>query len=184
MNLMFQRIVENAPGNATEATQLAAQERKIMDDGTPMYTVTVHSRPKTSTPEPEKNGLISFNKFTDEEEAPWVITFDNFLSEEECKHLIDMGYKNGYERSTDVGARTIDGSYEKKESESRTSENSWCSIQNSCRDDLVVQKVMQRLADVTGISQDNYEDLQLLKVRLKEASYIIFISIISSLHAI
>lgn len=163
---MFQRIVDNAPGNATEAAQLDAAEGKVLDDGTPVYTVTVHSRPETATPTPGEDGMISFDSAKDDTEAPWVVTFDNFLTAEECQHLIDMGHKSGYARSTDVGARQVDGSYSQFKSEGRTSENAWCSSRDGCKEDPIVQRVLQRLAGVTGIPHENYEDFQLLKVRL------------------
>ena len=165
MNLMFQRIVNNAPGNATEAAQLAAAERKLQEDGTPIYTVTVHSRPETETPMPDDDGVIAFDESKDKEEAPWVITFDNILTEEECQHLINLGHKNGYQRSTDVGDIQADGSFSQKIGNGRTSENAWCDVKSGCRQDPLVQRVLQRLADVTGIPSDNYEDLQMLRVR-------------------
>ena len=161
---MFETIIENAPGNATDATQLAAAEKKVQDNGTPFYTVTVHSRPESASPKPDSNGIIPTNQAKDRKEAPWVITFDNFLTEDEAQYLIDMGYENGYKRSTDVGAKQVDGSFEEHKSQGRTSENSWCSSKSGCRQDPKVQRVMQRIADVTGIPTENYEDLQLLKV--------------------
>lgn len=163
LNLMFETIIENAPGNATDATQLAAAEKKVQDNGTPFYTVTVHSRPESASPKPDVNGIIPTNQAKDRKEAPWVITFDNFLTEDEAQYLIDMGYENGYKRSTDVGAKQVDGSFEEHKSQGRTSENSWCSSKTGCRQDPKVQRVMQRIADVTGIPTENYEDLQLLK---------------------
>lgn len=162
---MFERIVATAPGNASDATQLLAQEGAVQEDGTPYYTVTIHSRPESDSPKPDENGIIATDKQKDLEEDPWVITFDNFLTEDECKHLINMGYKNGYERSTDVGTRNVDGSFGKKVGQGRTSENSWCSSKSGCRQDSIVQNVLQRMANVTGIPSENYEDLQLLKVR-------------------
>ena len=164
MNLMFERIVETAPGNVSDATQLAAQEGEIQEDGTPIYTVTVHSRPESSSPKPDENGIVPIDAEKDKEESPWVITLDNFLTKYECQYLIDKGHKNGYERSTDVGKKLPDGSYDKMTSHGRTSENSWCDSRSGCRDDPVVDRVMKRLANVTGIPDKNYEDLQLLKV--------------------
>jgi len=163
MNLMFERIVETAPGNVSDATQLAAQEGRIQEDGTPIYTVTVHSRPESPSPKPDENGVIPTDSQRDRKEAPWVITFDNFMTSEECQHLINQGYRNGYERSTDVGKRLADGSYDKKQSTGRTSENSWCDSKSGCRQDPVVDRILKRLANVTGIPDENYEDLQLLK---------------------
>ena len=166
MNLMFQRIVDTAPGNVTDATQLAAQEGRLQDDGTPIYTVTVHSRPETPTPTPDEDNdnAIILDKEKDAKESPWVITLDNFLTDQECQHLIDMGHRNGYERSTDVGHQQVDGSYSVLKSRSRTSENSWCNEKSGCRGDPMVSTIMERLGNVTGIPPNHYEDLQLLKV--------------------
>lgn len=164
LNLMFERIVETAPGNVSDATQLAAQEGGVQEDGTPIYTVTVHSRPESPSPKADENGVVPIDAKKDAEESPWVITFDNFLTDEECQHLIDRGYKNGYERSTDVGRRLPDGSYDKMQSNGRTSENAWCESRSGCRQDPVVDRIMKRMANVTGVPDENYEDLQLLKV--------------------
>jgi prolyl 4-hydroxylase len=147
LNTMFERIVTTAPGNSTDAMQLASQRRELGADGSPIYTVTVHSRPSEIK----------------EENGPWIITFDNFLTDQECDTLIELGYKAGYERSRDVGARKKDGTFDSYESTSRTSTNAWCSEKNGCKNDATVQKILQRLSLVTGIDSDNYEDFQLLK---------------------
>ena len=162
---MFERIVENAPGNVSDATQLAAARGEIQENGTPVYTVTVHSRPATPSPKQDENGVIAIDDKRDLEEDPWVLTFDNFLTEDECQHLIDWGYKNGYKRSTDVGSRQVDGSFGTKTSMGRTSENAWCEPKSGCRQDPKVQFIMKRLENVTGIPTENYEDFQMLKVR-------------------
>ena len=176
---MFQRIVDNAPGNLNDATRLAAEEKQVQEDGTPVYTVTVHSSPTTRTPPVGEDSLISFDKDVDIGESPWVVTFDNFLTDEECDHLIQQGYKNGYKRSTDVGQRQVDGSFGVHQSQGRTSENSWCDPKSGCRQDPIAQRVMQRIANVTGIPSENYEDFQLLKVR---TFFISFLLILSKLH--
>jgi len=85
------------------------------------------------------------------------------VTEEECKHLIELGHINNYERSEDVGKLLPDGSFDSVQSTGRTSENSWCSHRNNCRNDTLVQRVHDRIAKVTGIPADNSEDLQLLK---------------------
>ena len=58
LNLMFERIVNTAPGNQTEETQLAAKEKKIQENGTPFYTVNVHSRPESTAAVPDDDGVI------------------------------------------------------------------------------------------------------------------------------
>ena len=85
------------------------------------------------------------------------------MTDEECDHLIELGYKNGYKRSRDVGKETIDGSFDNKESVTRTSENAWCSGKSGCREDSIVQRILLRLNSLTGIPTQNYEDLQMLK---------------------
>ena len=108
LNAMFERIVKTAPGNQTD-------ENYQIEEGMINYTVHVHSRP-----EPLQGEEISRER--DLEQPPWVVTFDNFISEEECKHLIELGYKNKYERSEDVGAVQADGTYDSVQSKGRTSE--------------------------------------------------------------
>jgi prolyl 4-hydroxylase len=153
LNEMFERIVETAPGNRS----LTDDERRDLQlQGTPEYTVHVHSRPTTSGDE--------ISRKIDMSSPPWVITLDNFTTPEECQRLIDLGYKEGYARSKDVsGKKKFDGSFEGVESTGRTSENAWCSIKGGCRTDEVVQNIMTRMGMVMGIPADNSEDLQLLK---------------------
>ena len=153
LNKMFENIVKDAPGNRT----LTNEERKeLKDKMTPEYTVTVHSRPSSSP-------AIEVSSVLDKSLPPWIITFDNFLTPEECQTLIDLGHKAGYERSRDVGKQNFDGSFDGLESTGRTSENAWCSGMKGCRQDEVVQRVMDRMGAVMGIPADNSEDLQILK---------------------
>ena len=163
---MFEHIVAMAPGNQTEETQLLAQQKQVRDDGMPYYTVHVHSRPETVTSVKDAataDDIVIADRKIDLKEAPWVVTFDNFLTEEECDHLIELGYEGGYERSTDVGTKTADGSYSSKVSTTRTSKNAWCSKKNGCRDDAIATRVRDRIANVTQIPSQNFEDYQMLK---------------------
>ena len=155
-----------------------------MVHGTPIYTVNVYSSPTTRTPPVGEDGSISFNRETDLREAPWVVTFDNFLTDEECEHLIQQGYKNGYKRSTDVGTRQVDGSFGTHQSKGRTSENSWCDPKSGCRQDPIAQRVMERIANVTGIPSEKYEDFQLLKVRTFFMSFYFILSKIPLSHSL
>merc|ERR1719491_2674454 len=164
LNLMFERIVQMAPGNQTEASRIAAREGKLQDDGSPYYTVNVHSRPASNSPPPDENtGIIPVDRGQDLKEDPWVITMDNFLTEEECDYLIDFGHKNGYERSRDVGGVKFDGSFDSTESKTRTSANAWCDEKSGCRTNPAVQRIMQRLEKATQIPTDSFEDFQMLK---------------------
>ena len=94
-------------------------------------------------------------------DGPWVVSFDSFLTKEEYQVLLKYGEVEGYERSTDVGKRQFDGSYDKHESDSRTSSNAWCREQ--CYEDPVARGVMDKIANLTGIPERNSEHLQLLK---------------------
>lgn len=93
--------------------------------------------------------------------GPWVVTFDDFTTPEECERLIHLGGVEGFERSTDVGKKKFDGTYDKHESTGRTSSNAWC--QNDCYEDPLAQQVIGRIESLTGFPEKNSEHLQLLK---------------------
>ena len=90
-----------------------------------------------------------------------VITIDDFITDEECDRLIELGGKQGYGRSTNVGKMKFDGTFEEKTSKTRTSHNAWCT--EECYKDDLVQNVLERIAQLTGIPDQNSEYLQLLK---------------------
>lgn len=93
--------------------------------------------------------------------GPWMVTFDSFLRPDEADNFINLASEEGYVRSTDVGDRNFDGTYGDHRSSTRTSENSWC--QHDCYDDPITQTVLARIANLTGIPDENSEYLQLLK---------------------
>eukprot|EP00934_Nitzschia_sp_Nitz4_P009155 Nitzschia sp. Nitz4//scaffold230_size58257//49981//51289//NITZ4_006488-RA/size58257-processed-gene-0.53-mRNA-1//1//CDS//3329543271//9145//frame0 len=93
--------------------------------------------------------------------GPWMIMFENALSDEEADRLIELGQTQGYQRSSDVGTRNQDGTYSININSGRTSTNAWC--QNECMEDPVAQRVMARIANITGIPETNSEHLQLLR---------------------
>jgi len=93
--------------------------------------------------------------------SPWVITIDDFITDDECQKLIELGAESGYQRSTDVGAKKFDGTYEEKKSTSRTSENAWCT--DACYDEPLTQTALQRIEKLTGVPDSHSEYLQLLK---------------------
>lgn len=193
LNAMFERIVTTPP---YELALVPTVQRLIDPiDGTTdnnttdhakygemtNYRVIVHSRPNPDSNDGNegrdtwstaRNRRMSNNDDEDEEDDddtrtnPWVITFDNFLTIEECKHLINLGYKSDYERSEDVGDLKPDGTFDSVQSDTRTSENAWCSDKNNCRTDLIVRSIHDRIARVTGIPAVNSEDLQLLKYEM------------------
>lgn len=151
LNQMFQRIVRTAPGNRTDMT---ADEVKVwQDSGTPMYTVHVHSRPSDAP-------LTAVDATQDLKLPPWVITLDDLFTDEECDTLVQLGYKYEYKRSEDVGAQKFDGTFDSVKSESRTSENAWCSDRDGCRAEKVPQIFHDRMAKIMEIPPENSEDLQ------------------------
>lgn len=152
LNQMFERIVRQAPGNRTVTDE---ENQELVDSQTPLYTVTVHSRPDPSPP--------AISVAIDKSTPPWVITFDNFLTEEECEALVQLGYKYEYKRSEDVGGVKFDGSIDPVKSEKRTSENAWCSDFQGCRSEEVPKRIHERMSAVMGIPAENSEDLQMLK---------------------
>jgi prolyl 4-hydroxylase len=100
------------------------------------------------------------------QDGPWFIEFENFLTEEECKHLIELGAQIGYKTSVDTGVQKVDGSFDQIKSTWRTSATAWCS--GNCLMDDIFQKVAKRVEAVTGIPQQNAENLQLLKYDVDE----------------
>jgi len=108
--------------------------------------------------------LTEEEKGSDEEfqPLPWVVSIDGFLSEEECQRLIEYGSTQGYERSSAYSSETsVDGFVDFLQSDTRTSMNSWC--QDECAADPLITGVIRRMVQMTGISAENYEDLQLVR---------------------
>lgn len=114
-------------------------------------------------------------------EGPWVLQFDYFLSTVECERLIDLGHDLGFQRSKDIGRVKYDGSTESYESQSRTSSTAWCTENSSCGQDPIQQRITQRIEELTGISSNNSEALQLL--RYEENQYYKLHHDYTSLHA-
>jgi len=165
VNKMFERIVRNAPGNRTDLTE--EETAALAASNTPLYTVTVHSRPD---PNPS-----SISPAIDKATPPWVITFDNFLTDDECEAMIQLGHKYEYKRSEDVGALKFDGSHDSVKSERRTSENAWCSDRGGCRSEEMAERIHERMSSVMGIPAENSEDFQLLKYEVGQFyRYVLF----------
>lgn len=140
-------------------------ERIISDENSAKYSPIVVSRPSLPA------GMVK-------EEArfyiggPWVIALSDFLSPEECDRLIDLGAMMGYARSKTIDATSAslmkaDDTHKGSQTEGRTSENTWCLKQ--CRADPIAQRVMERIANLTGTPESNSEYLQLVKY--KEGQY-------------
>lgn len=95
------------------------------------------------------------------DDGPWVIVIDDFISKEEAQRLIAHGTDTGFTRSVTTNAVMEDGTLGKGETHARTSSTAWC--QHECATDDMVMGVMERIVNVTGIPEINYEDLQLLQ---------------------
>lgn len=95
-------------------------------------------------------------------EGPWMVLLDDFLSEEECDELIRLGHVPGYQKSTMLGDRKADGSYEVLELKTRTSSNAWCEFEE-CQRNPASLRVHKRLELLTGTPRVNFEFLQLLR---------------------
>jgi prolyl 4-hydroxylase len=96
----------------------------------------------------------------------WAVLLENFLSDEEAERLIELGAAEGYKRSADVGKAKFDGTYDTHIGSGRTSHNSWC--QNSCYEDTIAQRIIQKITDVTNVPEENSEYLQMLRYDVGE----------------
>jgi prolyl 4-hydroxylase len=92
--------------------------------------------------------------------GPWIVVFDNALTDEEADTLVELGSNVGYTRSEALvtGLQTEQAASVDSQ---RTSTTAWC--KSGCAQDPTVQRVMNRIATITGIGVANYENLQLLR---------------------
>lgn len=96
------------------------------------------------------------------DDAPWLIVLENVLSPEECQTMIEQGAQRGYKPSSEVGSTLRhDGRRESMRSDRRTSSTTWC--KKECAKHPVAITIHERLEALTGITQQNYEYLQMLK---------------------
>jgi prolyl 4-hydroxylase len=93
--------------------------------------------------------------------GPWMVLFDNALTDEEADRFIELGNTVGFTRSTQAGKRATDGSIAGLRSSERTSTTAWCF--SPCTEDPIVQRVMNRIATITGIAETSYEFIQMLR---------------------
>mmetsp|Transcript_19726 Transcript_19726/g.43916 ORF Transcript_19726/g.43916 Transcript_19726/m.43916 type:complete len:489 (-) Transcript_19726:224-1690(-) len=116
--------------------------------------MTVHSRP----------GGDPTNE-TDVFDGPYIVTYDEFLTPEECEVLRHHGANtgDGFTRSSTGTSKHVSDS----RATVRTSSTNWC--RDGCHDDPVVQNIHRRIETLTGIPEDNYEYLQIL--RYEEGQY-------------
>lgn len=121
---------------------------------------------KTILSRPDNGSKVTDSDSDNVVDGPWVIIIDDFLTEEEINLLIKYGVEEGFERSTDVGARKYDGTYDSYENQSRTSKNSWC--KTVCYNDPLVKNILNKIEKLTGVPDQNSEYLQLLQYEVGE----------------
>jgi prolyl 4-hydroxylase len=120
------------------------------------YGITVLSRPDYAPGDGPDSRNITYHVG-----GSWVIQFDRAVADHEADRLIELGTAQGYERSADVGAEKEDGTHENYVNEGRTSTNAWCL--DDCMADPIALNVTQRIANITGILETNFENFQLLR---------------------
>ncbi len=91
---------------------------------------------------------------------PYVVAFDRFLDPDEVAAVLRHG-EDRYTRSTASGGRK-DDEFVPLTSDIRTSWTTWCD-NRTCLDDEVMQRITQRVSDVTRVPVENFEFMQLLR---------------------
>jgi len=129
-------------------------ERIVADPYYRTLNLTVMSRPTYADGDTEETATYQI--------GPWMLVFDNFTTPEEAAKLIEVGGVIGYERSEDVGDELDNGETTGIVSEGRTSENAWCDVE-TCESEPLVQDVLARIENLTAISRNYSESLQLLR---------------------
>ena len=93
---------------------------------------------------------------------PWVMSFERFLSDEEVEALLAHA-EGRYERSTASGGRK-DDEFIPLQSDIRTSWTTWCDTP-TCLADPIIQRIYNKVANVTRVPPENFEYLQLLRYK-------------------
>jgi prolyl 4-hydroxylase len=95
--------------------------------------------------------------------GPWIVVFDNALTDQEADRFVELGSKVGYAQSVTnaVGKQEKDGTVHGTGDTRRTSTTAWCLF--DCAEDPTVRRVTNRIATITGISETNFEAVQILK---------------------
>jgi prolyl 4-hydroxylase len=91
---------------------------------------------------------------------PWVVTLDDVIKDDEIDALL-YAVRNDFQRSTDTGAYNDFGAAAKVVSKTRTSNNAWC--RSECENDPLVKRLSERIGEIVGIPQGNFESFQVLK---------------------
>jgi len=159
-------------------------ERITTDEIFKKYKPTILSRPPTDDISTEELSKLQHGNGLDHKIGSWVVVLEDFATDEECQAFIDIGYKLGFKRSEIVEDEDYEEDDEsdnesededehsdkdKVESENkdededgyRTSENTWCDSQ--CAENPLTNNILRGIEELTGISNDYSEYLQLLK---------------------
>jgi prolyl 4-hydroxylase len=144
-----------------DAETLAAQNAWKPGDLNAMFERIVSTGEYKSTVLAQPNGTTRIGHDSEDHAGTWIVMLDDFLSAEECERLIEWGARRGYEISREVGDQLFDGTYDAIQIQGRTSTNAWCV--DNCYDDPMVQQVMRRIEQLTGLPEENAEFLQLLR---------------------
>ena len=105
------------------------------------------------------SGPRSLTKDDNVPDGPWVMVFDDFLTPPECEVLVELGRRQGFQRSTSVGSVQTDGSHTTLRNSERTSSNTWC-VEDRCYHNNTVQAIHQRMFEVGWIYVGSLEERQ------------------------
>lgn len=101
--------------------------------------------------------------------GPWMILLDTFLNEDECAAFITGGEVEGFHQSEvqkeKASAVNAIGEFTASPDSSRTSSTAWCS-KARCGAHPLVQQVIRKVEELTGISRANFEQAQILSYAL------------------
>jgi len=137
MDALFERMVQVAAASDWQPTVLSRPPKKL-------------SAPSDGAAAPVSCGEDAANP-CDVHDGPWILTLEDFVSEEEVVAIRKLADGIGYERSL-AGDEVI---------AARTSSQAWC--KHNCEDNPVIAALRKRVVALTGIPEEHYEDLQLLR---------------------
>eukprot|EP00288_Rhodomonas_lens_P012621 CAMPEP_0177710196 /NCGR_PEP_ID=MMETSP0484_2-20121128/11206_1 /TAXON_ID=354590 /ORGANISM="Rhodomonas lens, Strain RHODO" /LENGTH=325 /DNA_ID=CAMNT_0019221861 /DNA_START=352 /DNA_END=1329 /DNA_ORIENTATION=- len=123
-----------------------------------------HSPPAHPFPIEAKQGAIKAGKepmwVETISESPRIVVIHNMLSHSECDHLINLAKAEGM----DVALIQPYGSHELVPSSTRTNTQAWLEP----RQDAIVADIEDRIAEVSGTTQDQGENLQVLNYKVSQ----------------
>ena len=85
----------------------------------------------------------------------WIVQFDNFTTPDESRELIEAAGRSGWSRGN--GGKTA------ADRATRTNDVAWC--HGNCFNHPVVNRVIRKIEQVTGVGRVHYEAMQLLRYR-------------------